>query len=267
MEFNRFYKNDCVDFMKSTDGNWANIVVTSPPYGDMREYVKISPENYVDWFLPIAEEIYRCLKENGVFVLNIRNNVINKRRTHYTYKLVNDLVEEIGFDFIDDQVWDKGKCLPNTKGYRPMEVHEWVYVFGKGVEVGWNPDAIRVPYNPRSIQRFETPIKKRWGTYRGERGDNEVKPNPLGCYPKSIVKIGSESTKIGHPAPYPVALAEHYIKAYSNPGDLVYDPFGGSGSTAIAAQKHGRAWVCTEIHEEYIQLAEKRLQDVPEALF
>jgi len=266
-ELNTFIEGDCQEFMRSTSGEWADLVLTSPPYGDMRDYVKVKPEEYVDWFLPTAREIFRCLKENGVFVINIRNNVVNKRRTHYTYKLVSDLVEKVGFDLIDDQVWDKGKGLPNTKGARPMDTHEWVYVFGKGTEVTWNPDTIRTPYDARSLQRFEAPIKKRWGTNRQDVGWKEVHPNPLGCYPKSIVKIGSESTNVGHPAPYPIALAEHYVKAYSNSGDVVYDPFGGSGTTAIAAQKHGRKWVCSEIHREYIVLAKKRLQDVPQALF
>ena len=267
LKFNRFYHGDCLDFMKEAKENWAALVLTSPPYADMRNYVKIPADEYVDWFLPIAEGIFHSLKSNGVFVLNIRNNVVDKRRTHYTYKLVNDLVEEIGFDFIDDQVWDKGKGLPNTKGARPMDTHEWVYVFGKGTDVTWNPDLIRIPYDPRSLQRYEAPIKKRWGTNRGDRGDKIVTPNPLGCYPKSIIKIGSESTNVGHPAPYPVTLAEHFIKAYSNSGDVVYDPFGGSGTTAVAAQRHGRKWVCSEIHEKYIKLASERLRDVPEALF
>jgi len=267
LELNTFREGDCRDFMRSLSGEWANLVLTSPPYGDMRDYVKIKSENYVEWFLPIAEEILCSLKENGVFVINIRNNVVNKRRTHYTYKLVDALVEQVGFDFIDDQVWDKGKGLPNTKGARPIDVHEWVYIFGKGTAITWNPDSIRIPYDHKSLQRFQTPIKKRWGTNRDDVGYKDVQPHPLGCYPKSIVRIGSESTNVGHPAPYPVTLAEYYVKAYSNPGDVVYDPFGGSGTTAVAAQKHGRKWICSEIHEEYITLAKKRLQDVPEALF
>lgn len=266
-ELNRFHLGDCLSLMEKTEEGWVDLVLTSPPYADMRDYVKIPAAEYVAWFLPIAEGIFRSLKKNGVFVFNIRNNVINKRRTHYTYKLVNDLVEEIGFDLIDDQVWDKGKGLPNPKGARPMDIHEWIYVFGKGIDIVWNPDLIRTPYAPKTLQRYQDPIKKRWGTTKDEIGEILIKPHPLGCYPKSIIKICSESTHVGHPAPYPVTLAEHFIKAYSNSGDIIYDPFGGSGTTAIAAQKHGRKWVCSEIHEKYINLAEERLRDVPEALF
>ena len=160
-ELNRFYHGDCLSLMRKAEADWADLVLTSPPYADMRDYMQIPPDKYVEWFLPIGKEVFRSLRDNGVFVLNIRNNVVDKRRTHYTYQLVSSLIEEAGFDFIDDQVWDKGKGLPNTKGVRPMDIHEWVYVFGKGVDVTWNPDSIRKPYDPRSLQRYEAPIKKK----------------------------------------------------------------------------------------------------------
>lgn len=266
-ETNIMFCQDCRTFMENTSPGSIDIVLTSPPYADMREYASIPPDEYVDWFLPIGKLIFQVLKPNGVFVLNIRNNVIKGRRHTYVYDLVSRLTKEVGFDLIDDVIWDKGKMLPNTKGKRPMDVWEFAFVFGKGLDVTWNPDLLRTPYDARSLQRFEAPIKKRWGSSRGEKGDKIVLPNPLGCFPKNIIKMGSESSFQGHPAPFPVSFAEWFIKGYSNPGDLVYDPFGGSGTTAVAAQKHGRKWILTEIHEEYIKLAKSRLDDIPEALF
>ncbi len=264
---NHIYPCDCIDFMEAADGEWADLVLTSPPYADMRDYVKIPADEYVNWFMPVAKGIYKVLKPNGVFVLNIRNNVVKGKRHTYVYKLVAAIAEEVGFDLIDDIIWDKGKILPNTKGKRPMDCWEFAFVFGKGIDVTWNPDSLRTPYNERSLARYETPIKKRWGSYRNERGDMLIKPHPLGCFPKNILKIGSEAAYQGHPAPFPVSFAEWFVKGYSNPGDLVYDPFGGSGTTAVAAQKHGRKWVLTEIHKEYVELANKRILDTLEALF
>lgn len=263
---NCFYNEDCREFMERIEPESIDLVLTSPPYADMRDYVKIPADEYVEWFMPIAHLIRRVLKENGVFVLNIRNNVTQGRRHTYVYELVHK-IQQAGLDLIDDIIWDKGKMLPNTKGKRPMDCWEFAFVFGKGLDVTWNPDPLRTPYDERSLQRFEAPIKRRWGSSRGEKGDKIVTPHPMGCFPKNILKIGSESTNQGHPAPFPVGFAEWFIKGYSNPGDLVYDPFGGGGTTAIAAQKHGRRWVCTEIHKEYIELAEKKIQDIPEALF
>jgi len=66
---------------------------------------------------------------------------------------------------------------------------------------------------------------------------------------------------------FPVSFAEWFVKGYSNPGDLIYDPFGGGGTTAVAAQKHGRKWIMTEIHKEYIEIAQKRIDDTLEALW
>lgn len=267
IELNKVYQEDCCQFMDKIKSESIDLVLTSPPYADMRDYVKIPADEYVSWFLPIAEGIYKVLKSKGVFVLNIRNNVVNHRRHTYIYDLVNRLVNDINFFLIDDIIWDKCKMLPNTKGNRPMDTWEFAFVFGKSVNVTWNPDSVRTPYDEKSLQRFESPIKKRWGTNRDEVGQKEVKPHPLGCFPKNIIRIGSESQNQSHPAPYPIKFAEWFIKAYSNPGDVVYDPFSGSGTTAVAAQKHGRKWILTEIHEEYVKLAEKRIYDTPEALF
>lgn len=265
--FNQIYHEDCREFMARIEPELIDLVLTSPPYADMRDYVKIPAEEYVDWFIPIAQLIKRVLKPNGVFVLNIRNNVVAGKRHTYVYELVHRINKEAGLDLIDDIIWDKGKMLPNTKGKRPMDCWEFAFVFGKGTDVTWNPDLLRTPYDERSLQRFEAPIKKRWGSSRGEKGDKIVQPHPLGCFPKNILKMGSETSFRGHPAPFPITFAEWFVKGYSNPGDVVYDPFGGGGTTAIAAQKHGRKWILTEIHEEYIKLAEKALADTPEALF
>jgi len=267
LETNKIYHEDCREFLQRIEPGIIDLVVTSPPYADMRDYVKIPPEEYADWFIPIAADIYRALRDNGVFVLNIRNHIVEGRRQTYVYELVHRLVKEVGFDLIDDIIWDKAKMLPNTKGKRPMDCWEFMFVFAKGTDVTWNPDLLRTPYEERALERYKTPIKERWGTTREERGQRTVKPHPLGCFPKNILKICSEASKTGHPAPYPVTLVEWFVKGYSNPGDLVYDPFGGAGTTAAAAQKHGRRWILTEIHEEYVRLTEKRLADIPEALF
>lgn len=264
---NKVYHEDCREFMQRIEPGSIDMVLTSPPYADMRDYVKIPPEEYCDWFIPIAQDVFNVLKDNGVFVLNIRNHIVEGRRLTYVYELVHRINKEVGFDLIDDAIWEKTKMLPNTKGKRAMDCWEFMFVFGKGVDVTWNPDPLRTPYEARALARYETPIKERWGTTREERGTRVVKPHPLGCFPRNILKLSTEATKTGHPAPYPVALAEWFVKGYSNPGDLIYDPFGGGGTTAVAAQKHGRRWILTEIHEEYVQLAEKRLADIPEALF
>jgi len=268
IEFNKIHQVDCRDFMAhSLKPASIDLVLTSPPYADMRDYVKISADNYVDWFLPIATGIYNILKPEGIFVLNIRNNVVKGKRHTYVYKLVDKLVEEVGFDLIDDIIWDKRKALPNTKGKRPMDCWEFAFVFGKGVNVTWNPDTVRTAYEEKSLRRFESPIKRRWSTVRTEEGEKLVKPHPLGCFPKNIIKIGSENVNQGHPATFPVAFASWFVKAYSNPGDVVYDPFAGSGSTAVAAKKNGRRWILTEIHADYIERAKERIFETQEALF
>lgn len=265
IELNQIYHRDCEDFMAELEPGSIDLVVTSPPYADLRDYTKIPPDEYVDWFLPKAEGIYRVLKTNGVFVLNIRNHIVKKARHPYVYELIYKLCDK--FDLIEDMVWDKVKVLPNPKGRRPMDMWEFALVFGKGTEVTWNVDHVRTPYGERTQQRYKTDVKIRWNSIREDRGNRKIELHPLGAYPKNILRIPSESTRTGHPAPYPVEFAAWFIRAYSNPGEIVYDPFGGGGTTAVAAKRHGRRWILTEIHEEYIAKAEKRLANEMEALF
>jgi len=242
-----------------------DLVLTSPPYADLRDYVKIPPEEYVSWFMPKADLIHKVLKKNGVFVLNIRNNIVNKSRHPYVYDLVSKLCRR--FDLIEDIIWDKVKVLPNPKGRRPMDLWEFAFVFGKGTEITWNVDYVRTPYGKRTEDRYKTDVKVRWNSIREDRGNRKIELHPLGAYPKNILRIPSESTRTGHPAPYPIEFASWFIKAYSNPGEIVYDPFGGGGTTAVAAQRNGRSWILTEIHKGYIEIAQKRIDDTVRALF
>lgn len=267
IELNKIYHDDCLDFLLDVEPESIDLILTSPPYADMRDYAKVSPDKYVEWFLPFAKVFHRSLKEGGVFVLNIRNNVVAGARHTYVYDLVHQIHKQAKFDLIEDIIWDKVKVLPNSKGRRPMDEYEFAFVFGKGINVTWNADQVRTPYGKRTEQRYKTDVKVRWNSIREDRGDRKIKLNPLGAFPKNILRIPSESTQTGHPAPFPIEFAEWFIKAYSNPGDIVYDPFGGGGTTAVAAQKHGRKWIMTEIHEKYIRQAEKRLADTTEALF
>jgi site-specific DNA-methyltransferase (adenine-specific) len=264
-ELNHIYHEKCENFMERLEKNSVDLVLTSPPYADLRDYTKISPDEYVDWFLPISDGIYRVLKENGVFVLNIRNHIVNKARHPYVYELVYKLCDQ--FNLIEDMIWDKVKVLPNPKGRRPMDMWEFALVFGKGTEVTWNVDQVRTPYGKRTEQRYQTDVKVRWNSIREDRGNRKLELNPLGAFPKNIIRIPSESIRTGHPAPFPVEFAEWFIRAYSNPGEVVYDPFGGAGTTAVAAQKNGRRWLLTEIHKEYVDLAQKRIDDTERALF
>lgn len=268
VDLNQIYNKHCLDFMlEDLEPGSIDLIVTSPPYADMRDYTKIPPDDYVNWFLPFVRLFHVVLKENGVFVLNIRNHIVDRARHTYVYDLVHQIYKQIGFELIEDMVWDKVKVLPNPKGRRPMDVYEFAFVFGKGKDITWNVDQVRTPYGKRTEQRYQTEVKVRWNSIREDRGDRKIELHPLGAYPKNIIRIPSESTRTGHPAPYPIEFAEWFVKAFSNPGEIVYDPFGGGGTTAVAAQRHGRKWLLTEIHEEYIQRAKDRLVDEPQALF
>jgi len=192
MDINQIYQGDCLDLLKQLDDNSIDLVITSPPYADLKVYIDnpgILAGDYVEWFLPICNEICRVIKPTGSFILNI-----------------NDKVEE-------------------------------------------------------------GPLKKRFARTEENQNESEYKewkPNPLGALPTTLVSISSESKRIAdnHVAVYPVELVDYFIKGSTQEGDLVLDPFIGTGTTAVSAKKMGRNFIGFERQSEYIKVANKRILDV-----
>ena len=124
---------------------------------------------------------------------------------------------------------------------------------------------MRVPYSKSSLKRFNKPIKKRFNRTEGDEKIEykEWGPNPKGALPSTLINIGSESKRISdnHIAVYPEALSDYFIKGSTNEGDLVIDPFMGSGTTGVSAKKHKRHWIGFDNIEEYVNFANQRIKN------
>ena len=257
--YNTVLNIDCLEGMQlHLPDKSVNFIFTSPPYADMRDYAKIHPDTYIEWFLPIAKELYRVLKDDGSFVLNINDKVLNGDRHLYVYKLIIALSEEIGFKFIDTNILSKKSPPPTNPKGRLRDSFEYIFWFSKNKDYYFDMDAIRVPYADSSIKRANY-IEN--SPYVKDKNKKRT-INPKGTIPKNVLEFNQASNFKGikHTAVGSYDMAEFFIKAGSKKGDLILDPFFGSGTTGVAAKNLERNYIGFEIHKEYCDISEQRLK-------
>lgn len=280
----KFICGDCESEMKNIPSESIDFVFTSPPYADqIKDYgnktKRIKTDEYVEWFLPKAKEIYRILKKEGSFVLNISDKLSGAYQDLFVLRLVLALCDEVGFHLVRDYIWYNPATPPNvfsrgTMG-RTKKSHEYCYWFCKGDSWTFNMDPIRKPYS-KDMNKFLD------GRGKGDRNEN-TRPsrhnfkldkkweNHGGADPGSVIVLGNTSSNDGfqklckkegirHPARFPKKLAEFFILSGTNPGDVVLDPFAGSGTTGIVSDYYDRQWICIDINPDYCRLADDWLK-------
>lgn len=277
----QFINGECLAEMKKLPDNSIDLIFTSPPYADqIKDYgatgTKIRPDKFDTWFLPRAKEMYRILKPTGSFVLNISDKLDGKYQSIFVFKLVVMMVEQVGFHLVRDYIWYNPATPPNvfsrgTMG-RTKKSHEYCFWFSKADTWIFNMDPIRKPYSNRMEELFAAgPQGDRAKNSRPSRHSFDLShswKNNGGADPGSVLTISNTSSNdtfhrlckqfgVSHPARFPIALAEFFIKAGTNKGGVVLDPFGGSGTTAIAAEKLGRNFIYIEINPDYCDMAKK----------
>ncbi len=279
-----FICGDCLEVMREMPDGSIDMIITSPPYADqIKDYgaqaKKIPPEQYISWFLPRAKEMYRILKETGSFVLNISDKLDGKFQSLYVFKLIISLCEDVGFHLVRDYIWYNPATPPNVfsrgKMGRTKKSHEYCFWFSKSDTWIFNMDPIRKPYS-KDMERFLA------GKGKGDRSEN-TRPsrhnfkldtqwvNHGGADPGSVITLGNTSSNdryhklckeagISHPARFPQKLVEFFVLSGTNEGDIILDPFAGSGTTAVVANKNHRDWICIEINQQFCDLATKWLE-------
>ncbi len=263
---NKVYNIDALDGLRKLEDNTVDLVITSPPYADMKKYADgsngIPVNQYVEWMIPFVEEISRVLKPTGSFILNINDKVSNKFRDPYVYELIYKVTSSTKLKLYERLFWNKGKGLSHPKRFG--DKIEYIFWFAKTDKFTINIDEMRVPYSKSSLKRFKKPIKKR---FNRTEGDEKIEykdwgPNPKGALPSTLINIGSESRRISdnHIAVYPEALTDYFIKGSTNEGDLVVDPFMGSGTTGVSAKKYKRYWIGFDNIPEYVNFANERIK-------
>jgi DNA modification methylase len=249
MELNKIYNENCLDTMAKMEDNFIDLTVTSPPYDNLRTY-----NGYSFDFESVAKELYKITKDGGVVVWIVGDGTKNGSESGTSFKQAL-FFKECGFKLYDTMIYRKQNYIPLTHKRYEQEF-EYMFVFSKG-----NPKT----FNPIMIECKTKGSKTKGRTFYQTKSQNKPTAGHKNDKVKALKQKGNvwqvptnAGTK-GHPAQFPEILANDHIISWSNKGDLIYDPFLGSGTTAKMAILNNRSFIGSEISEEYCEIAEKRI--------
>lgn len=271
--FNQVYCGDCETILKTFPDNCIDLIVTSPPYADQRTktYGGVHPDAYVDWFLPKSAEFLRVLKPTGTFILNIKEKAVDGERHTYVLELILSLRKQ-GWLWTEEFVWHKKNSYPGKWSNRFRDAWERCLQFNKERKFAMYQEAVMIPVGDWAKTRLSrlSETDKIRDESRSQSGFGKNVSSWVGrdkVYPTNVLHMATESTNKNHSAVFPVELPEWFIKLFTQEGDVVLDPFLGSGTTAVAAIQQGRQYVGIEMNPEYCQLAEARIAEVGQRLY
>ena len=226
--------------MKEIPDNSLHLMITSPPYNVTKEYDEdLSLKEYLQLLKNIFSETYRVLVGGGRACINVAN--LGRRPYIPLSDYISQMLIAIGFKMRGEIIWNKGA--------------------GAGVSMAWG--SFQSASNPVLRDTHEYILvfcKDSFGRKKPEGKENTITKEQFMEWTKSVWIMNPESAKkVGHPAPFPVELPYRLIQMYTYKGDIILDPFMGSGSTAIAALKSDRKYIGYDIDPEYIKLAEERI--------
>ena len=236
------FSGDCLDVLsKCIPAESVDLVFTSPPYADQRKnnYGGIAPADYVDWFMPRAEEIKRVLKPSGSFVLNIKEKAVNGERHTYVLDLIMRMREQ-GWLWVEEYIWHKKNCYPGKWPNRFRDSWERLLHFTVSKNFKMRQEAVMVPTGDWAENRLKklSRTDKSRDLSKNNNGFGKKVSNWVGrnsAYPTNVIHIATECSYKGHPAAFPIELPSWFIKLFTDESDMVLDPFIGSGTTSLAA--------------------------------
>lgn len=261
----KIYEGDSREVLKTFPDNYFNLIVTSPPYADARKkhYDSISTEEFPAFFKTFHEQFWRVLADDGSLVINIKDKVVKGVRNRYVWKTIM-LFEDLGWKCIDDYLWVKPNAMP---GYWPTRLRdEWEYCFHltKNLKFKMYQDAVKKPIGDWAPKRLEK-LNGKSATRHNSENDSGFGRDLTKWVNKNLVLPGNTVSvplvgkNMGHPAVFPVGLPDFFIKLFTKENDNVLDPFGGSGSTGIAAMELNRNVVLIDNNKSYIDVMKDRL--------
>ncbi len=262
---NNIVYGDCEKILQEFPDNSIDLIFTSPPYADQRNgtYGGLKPENYVAWFLPKSKQFIRVLKPSGTFILNIKERVVNGERHTYVIELILKMREQ-GWLWTEEFIWHKKNSYPGKWPNRFRDNWERLIQFNKQKKFNMYQEAVMVPVGEWAKERLvklsetdKTRDESKVGSGFGKNVSNWVGRDKV--YPNNVIHIATECSNKNHSATFPEDLPAWFIRLFTKEGDIVMDPFIGSGTTAVAAIKLNRKYVGIDDNIEYVELAQRRI--------
>lgn len=261
----KLFLGDAKETLSELKDNSVDLIFTSPPYADSRKttYGGIHPNKYVEWFLPFSKELFRVLKPTGTFVLNIKEKVVDGERHTYVLDLIKEMKEQ-GWLWTEEFIWHKKNSYPGKWPNRFRDSWERLLQFNKSKQFNMYQETVMVPvgdWAKNRLKKLSETDKKRDNAKNGSGFGKNVS-NWLErdfVYPTNVLHLATECNNKGHSAAFPDELPEWFIKLFTKEKDVVLDPFMGSGTTVVVAEKMGRVGIGIEILEDYYQIASSQL--------
>ena len=264
---------DCLEKLKELPNSSVDLIITSPPYADQRKntYGGIKPEKYVSWFLPITAELFRVLKNDGTFILNIKEKVQNGERSTYVLELILEMKRQ-GWLWTEEFIWHKKNCYPGKWPNRFRDAWERLLQFNKAKKFNMYQEAVMVPMGDWAKNRLKnlSEVDKirdnsKVGSGFGKNISNWLERDM--AYPTNVLHLATECGNKNHSAAFPESLPEWFIKLFTQEYDTVLDPFMGSGTTVFVANRMNRHAIGIDIVDEYCEKVQKQINEQKMMLF
>lgn len=267
------YLGDCRDQLVMLPDDSVDLIITSPPYADQRKntYGGIHHDDYVDWFLPISDQLLRVLKPSGTFVLNIKEKVVDGERSIYVMELILKMRKQ-GWLWTEEFIWHKKNCYPGKWPNRFRDAWERLLQFNKSRKFNMYQEEVMVPMGDWANSRLKNLSEtdkirdnSKVGSGFGKNISNWLSRDK--AYPTNVLHLATECNNKNHSAAFPQELPEWFIKLFTKEYDTVLDPFMGSGTTLMAANRLNRHSIGIEIMPEYCEMVRKQLQPIQLQIF
>jgi len=266
MDFvNKIFHGNCEEVLKEWPDNSIDLIFTSPPYADQRRntYGGVKPGEYVDWFLPKTLQFLRVLKPTGTFILNIKERVVNGERHTYVMELILKMREQ-GWLWTEEFMWHKKNSYPGKWSNRFRDSWERLLQFNKHRKFNMYQEEVMIPVGDWAKTRLNnlSETDKTRDESRVDSGFGKNISNWVGrdkVYPTNVIHMATECSNKNHSAAFPEDLPTWFIKLFTQPNDIVLDPFVGSGTTAVSAKQLKRNYVGIDINDLYCETAIQRV--------
>jgi site-specific DNA-methyltransferase (adenine-specific) len=255
LPINQIICGDNVATMQTFPDDCIDLVVTSPPYDNLRTYGGHSWD-----FEGVAQQLWRIIKPGGVVIWVVADATVDGSETGTSFRQALRF-KEIGFRLHDTMIYKKAGSSPNIHHPRYSHCFEFMFVLTKGAPFVFHPHKKRKNSTAGVLRRPATKMQRNGKLRSFNVPTVETPQESVECNIWEYLVGGAACCEGvgGHPAYFPEALARDHILSWSNEGDIVLDPFSGSGTTAKMAKHNGRQWIGIEVNPEYCEIAEKRL--------
>ncbi|HNP34087.1 MAG TPA: site-specific DNA-methyltransferase [Flavobacterium sp.] len=262
------FLGDSKTMLKKLPDNSVDLIVTSPPYADQRKgtYGGIHPDKYVEWFLPITKELLRVLKPTGTFILNIKEKVVEGERSIYVMELILEMRKQ-GWLWTEEFIWHKKNCYPGKWPNRFRDAWERLLQFNKDKKFNMYQEEVMVPMGDWAKSRLKNLSdtdkirdNSKVGSGFGKNISNWLTREK--AFPTNVLHLATECSNKNHSAAFPEELPEWFMKLFTKERDTVLDPFMGSGTTILVANRMKRHSIGIDIVPEYYDMVKEQVKPV-----